>query len=101
MLVDLNAGMQILLWVGTAFWLVTYALWYRIKFVLRAHGHAPHWFGFGIQQVRQVHQVIKHCEDATIRTRLRRLLTTFYASWLLFFVSGATFIWLVLHSYAR
>jgi hypothetical protein len=97
----MDVQMQLLLWLATGFCVATYALWYRIKFFLRAHGHAPHWFGFGFQHMWQVHQVIKHTDDATIKTRLRRLLTTFYASWLLFFLSGVTFIWLALHGHAR
>jgi hypothetical protein len=78
MVAHFNPQMQLLLWLATAFCLATYALWYRIKFVLRTHGHAPHWLGFGIQHMQQVHHVIKHSEDAAIKTRLRRLLTAFY-----------------------
>jgi hypothetical protein len=97
----MNAQVQLVFWLATGFCIATYALWYRIKFVLRAHGYAPHWFGFGIQHMRQVHQVIKTSDNTTIKTHLRRLLTSFYASWLLFVLLGATFMWLVLHGYSR
>lgn len=51
--------------------------------------------------MRQVHQVIKTNEDTNIKTQLRQLLITFYASWLLFILSGAACMWLVIHGYAR